>query len=57
LLIFFKELSNLPLPDFVKSLIEKKVGEYCDNRIPAHLRNKVKVSYEIRRNNVTIFNS
>ncbi|PIQ97857.1 MAG: hypothetical protein COV67_01985 [Nitrospinae bacterium CG11_big_fil_rev_8_21_14_0_20_56_8] len=45
----------MPLPDFIKSLVEKKVGEYCDHKIPAHLRDKITVTYEIRGNSVTLF--
>lgn len=45
----------MAFPELTKALIEKKVGEYCDKRVPGHLRNKVRVSYEIRGNNVTIF--
>ncbi len=47
----------MAFPEITNALIEKKIGKYCDNRIPAHLRNKVTVSYEIRGSNVTIFES
>lgn len=26
----------MPLPALVKTLIEKKLGEYCKNKVPAH---------------------
>lgn len=45
----------MPLPDFVKALIEKKVGDYCTGKVPAHLRNKVNITFEIKGNNVTIY--
>lgn len=45
----------MPLPPLVKTLIEKKVGEYCKNKVPAHALHQVNVSYKIRGNSVTIF--
>lgn len=45
----------MPLPPLVKTLIEKKVGGYCKNKVPAHALHQVNVSYKIRGNNVTIF--
>jgi len=45
----------VPLPLLVKTLIEKKVGEYCKTKVPAHVLNELKISYNIRGNSVTIF--
>jgi hypothetical protein len=45
----------MPLPDFVKSLVDKRLIAYCDKRVPAHMRNKITVSFEVRGNSVTIF--
>jgi len=44
----------MPLPVLVKTLIEKKIGEYCKKKIPAHILDKVNLSYRIRGNSVTI---
>ena len=45
----------MPLPVLVKTLIEKKIGEYCKKKIPAHILDKVNLSYKIRGNSITIF--
>ena len=45
----------MPLPILVQTLMEKKVGEFCKRRVPAHASDKVNLSYKIRGNSVTIF--
>ena len=45
----------MALPEFIKAIIEKKLGLFCNNRVPAHIRNKLNVSFETRANNVTIY--
>ncbi len=45
----------MPLPVFVKSLVEKKVGDFCKKRVPAHLLEKINISYKVKGNSVTIF--
>ncbi|MBI4683810.1 MAG: DUF3024 domain-containing protein [Nitrospirae bacterium] len=45
----------MPLPVLVKTLIEKKVGDYCTKKAPPHVLDKLKISYNIRGNSVTIF--
>ena len=45
----------MPLPTLVKTLSEKKVGDFCKKRVPAHALDKVNLSYKIRGNSVTIF--
>lgn len=45
----------MPLSDFVKTLIQKKVGEFCNKRVPVHLRNQVNVTFETRANNITLY--
>lgn len=45
----------MPLPALVKTLIEKKVGDFCKKRVPAHVLDKINLSYKIRGNSVTIF--
>lgn len=44
----------MPLPALVKTLIEKKVGNFCSKRVPAHVLDKVNLTYKIRGNSVTI---
>jgi hypothetical protein len=45
----------MPLPVLVKTLVEKKVGEYCKRKVPVHILDKVNLSYKIRGNTVSIF--
>jgi len=45
----------MALPILVKTLAEKKVGDFCKKRVPLHVIDKVNLSYKIRGNTVTIF--
>jgi hypothetical protein len=45
----------MPLPSLVKTLAEKKVGEFCKWRVPAHAWDKVRLTHRFRGNSVTIF--
>ncbi|MCL4537074.1 MAG: DUF3024 domain-containing protein [Nitrospirae bacterium] len=45
----------MPLPEIVKVLVEKKVGEFCKKRVPPHVLDKVNLSYKIKGNTVSIF--
>jgi len=37
----------MPLSDFTKKLIETKLTEYCDRKIPIDVRDQVKLTYKI----------
>ena len=43
----------MPLPSLVKTLAEKKVGEFCKWRVPAHAWDKVRLTHRFRGNSVT----
>lgn len=45
----------MPLPVLAKTLVEKKVGDFCKKKVPPHVLDKVNLSYKIRGNSVTIF--
>lgn len=45
----------MPLSSLVKTLVEKKVGEFCKKRVPPHVLDKVNLSFKIRGNSVMIF--
>lgn len=45
----------MPLPPLVKAIAGKKVGSYCEKKVPAHLKNQIRLSYKFRGNSVTIF--
>ncbi len=45
----------MPLPVFVKALAEKKIAEFCKNRVPPEVHHQLQLSYTIRGNNITLF--
>jgi hypothetical protein len=44
----------MPLPEFTKKLIETKLAEYCDRKIPIHVRDQVKLIHKSTGNKVTL---
>ncbi|WP_233566530.1 DUF3024 domain-containing protein [Cohnella endophytica] len=42
------------LDDFTKKRIEKLLENYIDQKVPAHLKNDVKILYKFRGNTVTL---
>lgn len=42
------------LPEIVRKTVERDGGRYCENRVPAHVRDKIRMEFEIRGNSVTI---
>lgn len=44
----------MPLPEFTKKLIETRLAEYCDQKIPEHARDKVRFIYKITGNKATL---
>ena len=45
----------MPLPQLTRHDVETKLTSYCDNRVPAHLRDEIRVGFELRSNSVTLF--
>jgi hypothetical protein len=45
----------MPLPSLVKTLAEKKIGDFCKKRIPEHAKQQVRLSYKFRGSGATIF--
>ncbi|OCL28502.1 hypothetical protein U472_01035 [Orenia metallireducens] len=43
------------LNELIRRRVEKLLGDYCENRIPIHVRTKLKLGYGIRGNSVTLF--
>lgn len=43
------------LPEIVRKTVERDVGRFCLDRVPPHIRDKIKIEHEIRSNSVTIF--
>ena len=44
----------MPLSEFTKKLIETRLAEYCDRKIPIHVRDRVKLIYRIIGTKVTL---
>lgn len=45
----------MPLPVLVKTLAEKKIGDFCKKRVPQHVLDKINLSFKFRGTSVTIF--
>jgi len=47
----------MALPPLVRQLVEIKIKNYCITKIPEKYRDKIKLFYSIRGNNVTLIES
>ena len=45
----------MPLPELTRRLVEQKLGEFCECRIPLDARDQVRLSFSFRGNSVTLF--
>ncbi len=45
----------MPLPAVEKKLVEQTLSQYCEKKIPLHVRDKVRLNYRFRGNSVTLF--
>jgi hypothetical protein len=45
----------MPLPEIVRALVEKKVGEFCKKKVPPHVLDKLNLSYKIKGDTTGIF--
>lgn len=36
------------LPELVRKTVDRDVGRYCEERVPPHARDKIKMEFEIR---------
>jgi hypothetical protein len=45
----------MALPEFTRRLVESKLSSYCEQRVPLHVRDRVKLAFKIRGNCVTLF--
>ena len=46
---------KMALPELISPLVETKLTAFCDNTIPVELRDKVRLSFSVRSNTVTLF--
>ncbi len=45
----------MALPELTRKKIEKVLNEYCEGRVPPHVRDKVRLNYSFRGNSVSLF--
>ncbi|MFC1611997.1 DUF3024 domain-containing protein [Myxococcota bacterium] len=45
----------MPLPELTRRLVEQKLGEFCERRVPPRARDQVRLSFSFRGNSVTLF--
>jgi len=44
----------MPLSEFGKKRIEKIFTDYCENKIPPHVRDKIRIEFQIRSDEVSL---
>jgi hypothetical protein len=45
----------MALPEQTQKLVETRLGEYCINKVPAHVRDQVRLTFSVLGNIVTLF--
>ena len=45
----------MPLPELIRQAIQLKLETYCEQRVPQHVRNKVRLGFRFRGNTVTLY--
>ena len=45
----------MALPEQTQKLVELKLGAFCTDRIPAHVRHLLRMSFSLRGNTATVF--
>ena len=45
----------MPLPKHIREYVERKLTDYRTKRVPKHVRDRIKVGFQIRGNSVTLF--
>ena len=45
----------MALPEVVRARVEKRLREYCENKVPPEMRDKLRLGFKVRGNSVTLF--
>ena len=45
----------MALPDVTRARVEKRLREYCENKVPPERRDEHRVGFKVRGNSVTLF--
>lgn len=48
-------LLNMALPEITKKKVEKVLSEFCDKRVPAHVRDKLQIKFHFKGNSVFLY--
>jgi hypothetical protein len=43
------------IPELTRKAAEKLVAESCESRVPAHLRDEIRINHKVRGNYITIY--
>ena len=44
----------MALPEFTRALTEKRLTDFCNAKVPVHVRGQLRIAFEIKGNDVTI---
>jgi hypothetical protein len=47
--------SVMVLPEIIHKKVERELAAFCERRIPAHVRDKLRLTFEFRADSVTLF--
>jgi hypothetical protein len=45
----------MALPELLRLSVEKKLADYCRNKVPLHLAEEIRIGYRFRGKSVTLF--
>lgn len=45
----------MALPEQIQKLVEEKLGAYCNDKVPAQVRDQVRLTFSVLGNTVTLF--
>lgn len=48
-------MTRMALPELTQKQVQKTLSAYCENRIPVHVRDKVRLNFKFSGNSVTLF--
>jgi len=48
---------KMALPSLLQQLVDRKLDNYCKNKIPEHVKNEIRLHFKIRGDHVTLFES
>lgn len=46
---------KVALPELIRQRVEQQLTAYCDRKVPKHVRHQVRLAFDFRGNNVTLY--